>query len=57
MDESQILSIIALIVSVCGSIIGVVNHRRIRSSCCGTKLEASFDIEKTSPVASSVSTV
>ena len=27
----------------------VVNHKRIRSNCCGTKLEASIDIEETTP--------
>jgi len=27
----------------------VVNHKRIRSSCCGKKLEASLDIENTTP--------
>ena len=27
----------------------VVNHKRIRSSCCGQKLEASIDIENTTP--------
>ena len=25
-----------------------INHRRIRSSCCGKKMEASLDIDKTS---------
>ena len=27
----------------------VVNHKRIRSNCCGKKLEASLDIENTTP--------
>ena len=28
----------------------VVNHKRIRSSCCGRKLEASLDIDNTENV-------
>ncbi len=40
---------LALIVSIGGTIVGVINHRRIRSSCCGKKLEASIDIEHTTP--------
>ena len=27
----------------------VVNHKRIRSNCCGKKMEASLDIEETTP--------
>jgi len=27
----------------------VVNHKRVRSNCCGKKLEASIDIENTTP--------
>jgi hypothetical protein len=30
-------------------IIQYINHTRIRSSCCGKKMEASIDIEATSP--------
>lgn len=30
-------------------IIQYINHTRIRSSCCGKKMEASIDIEQTSP--------
>jgi len=26
-----------------------INHKRIRSNCCGKKLEASLDIENTTP--------
>jgi len=47
MDESQILSTIAIVVSVAGAIVGAVNHTRIRSMCCGKKLEVSLDISKT----------
>ena len=46
---SSALSIGALIVSLGGSIIAVINHKRIRSNCCGTKAEVSLDIETTTP--------
>lgn len=49
MDTSTLLGMVALIVSIGGTIIGLVNHKRIRSSCCGKKIEASVDIESTTP--------
>ena len=47
---SSILSIVSIAVSVAGIVLGVINHKRIRSNCCGTKGEISFDIENTTPV-------
>lgn len=54
MDSSPtgILAIIGVVVSVGGSIFAVINHTRVKSMCCGKKLELSFDIEKTTPPAS-----
>lgn len=49
MDTSGIVATMALVVSVGGSIIAVINHKRIRSSCCGRKLDVSVDIENTTP--------
>lgn len=40
---------IALLISMGAMIIGVVNHKRIRSSCCGRVGSISLDIEPTSP--------
>lgn len=45
------MGIIALIVSVGGTIIGIINHKRIRSNCCGKDVTASIDIENTTPQA------
>jgi len=50
--ESQATSIVALCglaVSVLTAVIGAINHRRIRSNCCGKEVSASLDIENTSP--------
>jgi hypothetical protein len=49
MDQNGILSIIALVVSVGGSILALVNHKRVRSSCCGKVLDVSLDVENTTP--------
>jgi len=48
-SESYALTITALVISIGGIIIGVVNHKRVRSSCCGVKAEVTLDIEQTSP--------
>lgn len=49
MDETNIMSIIAIVVSIGGAIIGVFNHKKIRSKCGDKVLEASIDITNTSP--------
>lgn len=46
---SSALAIGSLIVSLGGSFLAIVNHRRIRSNCCGAKTEVSLDIENTTP--------
>ena len=47
MDGGSISGYVALAVSVGTAVVGVVNHKRIRSNCCGKKAEASLDIENT----------
>jgi len=37
------------VISVAGTIYAAINHKRVRSNCCGTKIEASFDVENTTP--------
>ncbi len=49
MDTSMILGTVGVVVSVATAILGVINHKRIRSNCCGKKLEASLDVESTTP--------
>ena len=46
-NTSSALAIGSLIVSLGGSIIAVINQRRLRSNCCGAKAEVSLDIENT----------
>jgi hypothetical protein len=49
MDSNNILSISAIVVSIGGTIYTAINHTRLRSACCGRKIEVSLDIEKTTP--------
>lgn len=49
MDENNIMSLVALIVSIGGMILGIINHKRIRSKCGDKEIVASIDIENTSP--------
>lgn len=46
---SSALAIGSLIVSLGGSMLAIINHRRLRSNCCGAKAEVSLDIENTTP--------
>ena len=49
MDQSEILGLVAIIISVGGTILGVVNHKKIRSRCCSREMVVSVDIEPTTP--------
>ena len=49
MDTTGILSIVAIVTSVGGTLLALVNHTRVRSMCCGQKIEVSLDVEKTTP--------
>ena len=46
-EQSAIVGWVALGISVFGSIIGVINHRKIRSQCCGRTGEIALDITDT----------
>nr|WPF46745.1 MAG: hypothetical protein [Lake Baikal virophage 11] len=48
-SESYAMTLVALVISIGGVVLGVINHKRIRSNCCGVKSEVSLDIEQTSP--------
>ncbi len=50
MDDSGIMAIVAVIVSVGGTIMAIFNHKRIRSKCCSEKeIVVSVDVETTTP--------
>ena len=49
MDNNTILGISGVVISVAGIVYTAVNHKRVRSNCCGKVLEVSLDIDATTP--------
>ena len=49
MDSTSIAAYVSLAISTAAVILGVINHKRIRSSCCGKEASVSLDIESTTP--------
>ena len=54
MDANQYISggigaSIIVAVVILKQVYNTLNHKRLRSNCCGRKLEASMDIEDTTP--------
>jgi len=49
MNDAAIMSIVSLVVAVGGATLAVINHKRIRSTCCGRVFSASVDVEDTTP--------
>jgi hypothetical protein len=45
MDNSAILNYISGIIGILSIIIGIINRKRIRSTCCHREIEASFQVE------------
>lgn len=49
MNQEAILASVAIAISCGGVILGIINHKRLISKCNGIQIEASFDIDNTSP--------
>ena len=56
MDNYTIVGGSLGIASMVLSVLTYINHKRIRSVCCGRTIEASLDIENTTPIEKVVST-
>jgi hypothetical protein len=50
-NASGTLSVIAFLISSAGAIYAAVNHKRIRMTCCGKKMDMSVDVDSTEPTA------
>lgn len=48
-QEASITAYVAIAISLMTTVVGIINHKRVRSTCCGKKAEVSFDIEATTP--------
>jgi hypothetical protein len=51
MDNNTLIAGVSLAVSLAGIVLGVINHKRIVSTCCRYEIEASLDIDNTTPLA------
>jgi hypothetical protein len=49
MDSNNILSTIAIIISVTGVIVQIINHQKVTSRCCKREASFSLDITNTTP--------
>jgi hypothetical protein len=48
-EGTQIVSWLSLALVVVSIVVGAINHKRIRSTCCKHEASVSLDIENTSP--------
>lgn len=52
MDYSTIggtAGLISLVIVITEKVVQLLNHKRVRSKCCGRVAEASLDVENTTP--------
>jgi len=47
----SVAAYVSIALSIGAIVLGVINHKRIRSSCCGKEASVSLDIEQTTPPA------
>jgi hypothetical protein len=50
MDLNNVVGYISLVISIGSLVLGIVNHRRIRSNCCGRVGIVSIDVEQSTPI-------
>ena len=48
-EVQNIIGYIGLITGGASAVYAAINHKRIRSTCCGRKMEVSLDFESTTP--------
>jgi hypothetical protein len=48
-QTSSVLGIVAIVVSVGTTLVGIINHKKLRSKCCSKTVEVAIDIESTRP--------
>jgi hypothetical protein len=47
--DNELIAIASALGGIVVGLLGYINHHRIRSNCCGKKLEVSIDISPTTP--------
>ena len=53
-QTTSVLALCGIVISGITTAITAINHRRIRSNCCGKALDVSVDIENTTPPVKSI---
>jgi hypothetical protein len=55
MDDSSttVIAFCGFAISILTAVVTAINHKRIRSNCCGKEIAASLDIESTTPTRAS----
>ena len=48
-NTTAVVGYVSIILSVGTIVLGVINHKRVRSNCCGHKVDVSLDVENTTP--------
>jgi hypothetical protein len=48
-QTTSAIALCGLVISGITTAIGIINHKRIRSNCCGKSVDMSVDIESTTP--------
>jgi hypothetical protein len=48
-NAGGIAGLVSLVIVIVDRVIQTVNHKRVRSKCCGRTAEASLDVENTTP--------
>jgi hypothetical protein len=48
-NTTAVVGYCSLVLSVGTIVLGVINHKRIRSNCCGHRVDVSLDVENTTP--------
>ncbi len=48
-DTTTILAYVGTALGALSTLYSIINHKRIRSTCCGVKAEVSLDIDNTTP--------
>jgi len=48
-QTTTVITYCSFLISIASIVIGAINHKRIRSKCCGHEFTSSIDIENSSP--------
>ena len=49
-ETQDIMIYVSIVISISAMVINLVNHKKLRSGCCGKNLTMSLDIDNTSPL-------